>query len=115
MFVLLKANYSGKNCDYAVTYAMCQAGDKNATRCAEWKASGLCRFEYFYGTTPVPLYCPLACNMCECYQRASCQDEASECPMYAQLNFCSHINEYSPNLCRKSCGGKCSAARNLLN
>ena len=93
-----KQNYYGNNCQYQVTSDVCSKPDTDAKLCSQW-ASSYCSFNYKYNDVPVPIYCPVSCNLC-----TSCQDTQPSCTTWASLGLCSVVNAKDPNLCRKSCG-----------
>lgn len=96
------ANYYGRNCQYFVTTAMCNAGDSNAAFCSVWRTLGFCSFTYSYQQVPVPIYCPTSCGLCRGV--SSCQDSQANCAIWANFNLCPTINARDPNLCKRSCG-----------
>lgn len=112
-------NHYGPNCEFHVTPQKCMEGDSDKTMCSQWKKGDYCDFKYTYNDTPIPIYCPVSCGLCQTAviintqssnsyssppSSSSCVDSQTSCTQWAALGLCSVVNAQDPNLCRRSCG-----------
>ena len=95
------ANYYGTNCQTKLTQGTCTGTDTSPTLCPVWASLNLCNYQYLYNLIPVPVYCPLSCQLCN--QVSQCIDTQTSCSFWATSNLCASVNAINPNLCRKSC------------
>jgi hypothetical protein len=92
--------FYGVNCTFSLNNP-CSASDSNSSLCEFWSSSGLCDSQYLYNLIPVPIYCPVSCQLCNKLQK--CTDTQLGCIFWAASNLCSLVNSVNKNLCRKSC------------
>lgn len=97
---LCPVGFIGNKCEYAVN---CDRGDQSISQCQNWAQRGFCKLKYTYNSIPVPIYCPISCNMCNDNQL--CTDSTPQCYNWKQQNLCPSIAMQNNGLCRKSCGG----------
>ncbi len=108
-------NFFGVNCQIKLTQQTCLSADRNAGLCALWKSLGFCSYSYLYQSIPVPVFCPQQCSLCSTV--SSCQDNDKNCPVWAQRNLCSFLQQLNLiSVCRLSCNACPSQSkRSVIN
>lgn len=91
------SGYIGDKCEYKIN---CDRGDTNIAQCRSWSSMGFCNLKYTYNQMPVPVFCPISCNVCNLL----CYDAVDQCPLWSSQGICGSINLQNNGLCRKSCG-----------